>query len=143
MRRGDIRTGTLDTVTRAPSRRHVAWAVAADLACLVVFVALGRTSHSLNGGPGWFVAVLWPFVIGWFVVALITRLYTAAHGGWWRVALTCLGGVTVALVLRATFTSRATPVTFGIVALVFVTLATLGWRLAAAAVTRVRVRASA
>ena len=56
MRRGDIRTGTLDTVTRAPSRRHVAWTVAADLACLVVFVALGRTSHDLHGGPGWFFA---------------------------------------------------------------------------------------
>jgi hypothetical protein len=136
--------GTLTTVTRDAPRRHLGWAaVAADAACLLVFVALGRTSHDLHGGPGWFFAVLWPFAVGWFAVAALTRLYTADTRPWWRAALTSLGGVTLALVLRATFTSRATPVTFGIVALVFLSLVTLGWRLAARGVARVRVRSSA
>jgi Protein of unknown function (DUF3054) len=143
MRAAGSRPGTLTTVTRDASRRHVGWVVAADAACLLVFVALGRSSHSLNGGPGWFLAVLWPFAVGWFAVAVLTRLYTSDSGLWWRAAVTCLGGVTLALVLRATFTTRATPVTFGIVALVFLSLATLGWRLAARGVARVRVRSSA
>jgi len=111
-------------------------AAAADTACLVVFVALGRTSHDLHGGAGWFVAVLWPFAVGWFGAALATRLYTARSHRWWRASATVLLGVTLALVLRATVTSRATPVVFGIVALAFLALTTLGWRLVAAAVTR-------
>ena len=143
MRAARTRPGTLTNVTRDAPRRHVGWVVTADAVCLLVFVALGRTSHSLNGGPGWFFAVLWPFAVGWFAVAALTRLYTADSRLWWRAAATSLGGVTLALVLRATFTSRATPVTFGIVALVFLSLATLGWRLAVRGVARVRVRASA
>jgi hypothetical protein len=39
-------------------------------------------------------------------------------------------------VLRATLTGRATPVVFGVVALGFVALGTLGWRAAARVLTR-------
>jgi hypothetical protein len=118
-------------------------AVAADAACLVVFVAVGRTSHDLHGGVGWFVAVLWPFALGWFAVAFATRLYTARTHRWWRAAATVVLGVTVALVLRASLTTRATPLVFGVVALSFLALATLGWRLVVAALGRRRASVAA
>jgi hypothetical protein len=118
-------------------------AVAADAACLVVFVAVGRTSHDLHGGAGWFVAVLWPFALGWFAVAFATRLYTARTHPWWRAAATVVLGVTVALVLRASLTTRATPLVFGVVALSFLALATLGWRLVVAALGRRRASVAA
>jgi Protein of unknown function (DUF3054) len=114
------------------------WAAVADAACLVAFVAIGRTSHDLHGGAGWFVAVLWPFAVGWVGAALVTRLYTARDHPWRRAGATVLLGVTVALVLRATLTTRATPVIFGVVAVSFLALATLGWRLVVAALGRWR-----
>ena len=110
------------------------WAPAADAVCLGAFVAIGRTSHDLHGSVGWFVAVVWPFAVGWYAAALATRLYQARSRPWWRATATVVLGVTLALVLRATLTSRATPVVFGGVALAFLAVATLGWRLAAALV---------
>ncbi|HEV2309327.1 MAG TPA: DUF3054 domain-containing protein [Acidimicrobiia bacterium] len=115
----------------------------ADAACLVAFVLIGRTSHDLHGGAGWFVAVLWPFALGWAAAALVTRLYTARTHPWWRAAATVLLGVTAALVLRATLTSRSTPVIFGVVAVLFLALATLGWRLGVALLARRRASVTA
>ena len=114
-------------------------AVVLDGAALAVFVALGRANHHLHGSGGWFLTVLWPFVVGWFAVAMATGLYAARSAPWWRAAATCLLGVTLALVLRAGVTGRSTPAVFGLVALVFVTLFTLGWRVVARGVARVRV----
>lgn len=125
------------------TRRAARWAAVADAACLVAFVAIGRTSHDLHGGPGWFVAVLWPFAVGWVGAALVTRLYTARDHPWWRAGATVLLGVTAALVLRATLTTRATPVIFGVVAVSFLALATLGWRLVVAALSRRRASVAA
>ena len=123
--------------------RRAGWAALADLACLVAFVAIGRRSHDLHGGAGWFGAVLWPFVVGWVGAALVTRLYTARTHPWWRAEATVLLGVTAALVLRATLTTRATPVIFGVVAVSFLALATLGWRLVVAVLTRRRASVAA
>lgn len=120
------------------TRRAARWAAAADAACLVAFVLIGRTSHDLHGGAGWFVAVLWPFAVGWVAAALVTRLYTARAHPWWRAVATVLLGVTVALVLRASLTTRATPVIFGVVAVSFLALTTLGWRLVVAVLSRRR-----
>ena len=116
-------------------------AVAADALCLVAFVAIGRTSHDLHGGLGWFVDVLWPFAVGWAVAAVATRLYVARSHPWARLAVTGAAGVTLALVVRATLTTRATPVVFGFVAACFLALTTFGWRAVRALVTRRRVPA--
>lgn len=121
--------------------RSAALAVGADAVCLLAFVAIGRTSHDLHGRAGWFLDVLWPFAVGWFVAAVATRLYTAASIPWARAAATSVLGVTAALVLRATLTTRSTPIIFGVVAFSFLTLTTLGWRAAARLVGRVRVSA--
>jgi hypothetical protein len=110
-----------------------------DAAALVAFVALGRANHHLHGGGGWFLTVLWPFVVGWFAAALATGLYSARSAPWWRAVATCVLGVALALVLRAAVTGRSTPVVFGLVALAFISLTTLGWRLVARLAARARV----
>ena len=131
-------------MTRPRLGRAARRAVLADTACLVAFVALGRRSHDLHGGSGWFFAVLWPFLVSWFAAAAATGLYAARSRPWRRLSATCLLGVTLALVLRATVTGRATPVVFGVVALTFLALTTAGWRAGARVVTGVTgVRVSA
>ena len=111
-------------------------AVVLDAVALVAFVALGRTNHHLHGSGGWFLTVLWPFVVGWFAAALATGLYTARTALGRRAVATCLLGAALALVLRVTVTGRSTPVVFGLVALAFISLATLGWRVVARGVRR-------
>ncbi len=119
--------------------RQAGVAVAADAACLVAFVLLGRGSHGLNGGSDWFVTVLWPFVVGWYAAALVTRLYVSAVHPWRRAAATAALGVTIACLVRVTATSRSTPVVFGVIAVLFITLTTVGWRVATRLLRRVRV----
>jgi Protein of unknown function (DUF3054) len=122
--------------------RRPALAAVLDGVCLVAFVVLGRGSHGLNGGSDWFLTVLWPFVVGWYAATFITRLYRAATHPWRRAAANVTVGVTVACVIRLVATSRSTPVVFGVVAFSFLVLTTVGWRVAAQLVTRVRARAS-
>jgi hypothetical protein len=135
-RRATLAPVTSDRVSRAGV------AAALDGVCLVAFVVLGRGSHGLNGGSDWFVTVLWPFVVGWYAATFITRLYLAGTHPWRRAAANVALGVTLACVIRLVATSRSTPVVFGVVAFSFLLLTTVGWRVAARIVTRVRVRAS-
>ena len=103
-------------------------ALGADVACFAAFVLLGRENHGLDTGFGWFLTVLWPFLLGWSLAAVATRLYSAASG-WARWVATWTLGVAAGLGLRVLFTGRATPLAFALVALVFVGLTTGGWRL--------------
>lgn len=106
-----------------------ALSLAADAVCLALFVALGHASHDINAGVSWYVTVLWPFLIGWFAVALILGLYTSPATRWLMLAYTWVAGCAVALVLRAAITHRTTPIAFILVTYVFIGLATFGWRL--------------
>jgi hypothetical protein len=132
--------GTLPRVTteRAP---RAGVAVALDGVCLVAFVVLGRGSHGLNGGSGWFLTVLWPFVLGWYAASFATGVYRVAGAAWRRVVANVALGVTAACLIRVAVTGRSTPVVFGVVAFTFLLLATLGWRAGARLVARVRVSA--
>lgn len=109
-----------------------------DLLCLAVFVALGRESHGIGRGAGWYFTVLWPFALGWFAVAIAVGLYTRANRPWQRLSVTWVLGVALALVLRAVFTHRGSFSTFAIVAYVFIGLATFGWRGFVLALRRLR-----
>lgn len=106
-----------------------------DAACLCVFVVLGRESHGIDAGPAWFLDVVWPFLAGWFAVAIATRLYTSPRirRG---LAVTGIVGIALALVLRGLVTHRATPAAFVMVAYGFLLVATFGWRVLQAAVSR-------
>ena len=100
-----------------------------DALCLIVFVAAGRQSHDLQGGASWFFVVAWPLLAGWFLTALLARLYVRGDRTWLRLAATLVVGIAIALLLRATITHRDTPVAFVVVAYLFITALTVGWRL--------------
>ena len=106
-----------------------------DLACLCVFVLLGRESHGVDGGPWWFLTVLWPFVAGWFAAALALRVYPSP-ARLQRVVATALIGTAAGLLARAVVTHRDVPPAFIGVALGFIVLSTVGWRVAVGAITR-------
>jgi chromate transport protein ChrA len=114
---------------------------AVDAVCLAVFVVLGRESHDISSGISWYLTVLWPFLLGWFIAALAVRVYTSWPERWTLLAATWVGGIAIALVLRAVVTQRDTPVAFIIVAYAFIGLVTFGWRLAVRGLILLRGRA--
>jgi Protein of unknown function (DUF3054) len=119
-----------------------ALAAGADLLCLALFVALGRASHDISSGIAWYLTVLWPFLVGWFVVAVALRLYRSPLDRWVVLACTWIAGCAIALGLRAVLTHRSTPIAFIIVTYIFIGLTTFGWRLFVLGLTRVRSRES-
>ncbi|HVC05866.1 MAG TPA: DUF3054 domain-containing protein [Candidatus Acidoferrales bacterium] len=121
--------------------RRTVLPAAVDALCLAVFVVLGRESHDIASGIAWYLTVLWPFLVGWFVAALALRTYASWPQRWTLLAATWAGGIVIALVLRAVVTQRTTPVAFIIVAYAFIGLATFGWRLTVRALTLLRGRA--
>jgi Protein of unknown function (DUF3054) len=106
-----------------------ALAAGVDAVCLALFVALGRASHDISSGIAWYLIVLWPFLVGWFVVALALRLYASPIDRWVMLTCTWVVGTAIALGLRAAITQRNTPITFIIVTYIFIGLTTFGWRL--------------
>src|SRR4051812_9760547 len=125
-----------EAVTRA---RTMPLAPVLDAVCLSLFVGLGRESHGIGRGVGWFFTVLWPFALGWFAVALAVGLYSARTRVWSRLAATWIAGIGIGLILRAVFTHRASLSTFAVVVYVFVGVFTFGWRAVALALRRSRV----
>lgn len=119
----------------ALSIRRLSWrygpvAFAADMACLVAFVILGRQAHEPGSGAGRVLTVLWPFVAGWLLAATATGLYWARRRRW-SLPVTIVAAISLALLLRATLTHRGVTVAFTIVAVGFISLFTCGWRLLA------------
>ena len=120
--------------------RFAAVAPLVDAVCLCAFVLLGRESHGLDQGASWFFVVVWPFIAGWFGAALILSLYAARTRPWARVVASGVAGVKIALMLRVTVTHRDAPPAFVAVALGFILLTTVGWRVAVLAVRERRSR---
>ncbi|HEX5588393.1 MAG TPA: DUF3054 family protein [Acidimicrobiia bacterium] len=113
-----------------PSPPRVRFAPAIDLACITAFVLVGGWSHDeLHEGLAWFVRVMWPLCVGFFVLALMTRLYSRTAGVWSALAITCVGGVVLTQLLRGTFTGHPYLSVFALIALTFLALTTFGWRL--------------
>ncbi len=117
-----------------------ALAIGLDAVCLALFVALGRASHDISSGVGWYLTVLWPFLVGWFVVAVALQLYRAPLDRWVILACTWVAGSVIGLVLRASVTHRNTPVAFIIVTFIFIGVTTFGWRLSVLGLDWVRRR---
>jgi hypothetical protein len=119
------------------SRRWVAPAL--DLLAIVVFIAVGRDRHEVSWNLEWFFTVWWPLTVGWAVGALATRLYQRGEQTWLRLAGTIVIAVLLGGLLRTT-TGRVAYSVFTVVALAFLSLVTVGWRLIALAITRRRAR---
>ncbi len=114
------------------SRMNQLWPIAAclDFVVLFSFVAIGHASHGLTGGVSWYVVVLVPFVIGWYGMALLVRLYSSRSVLPVRLwASTWVAGVVISLGVRVLLTHRGIPLPFDVVAGCYIGGLTLMWRL--------------
>ena len=127
-------------VTREPiptSQRRsstAAGALTADLACVLVFTALGRRSHAEGVSLAGVAETAWPFITGTLAGWLLSR-------GWRRPTAIAPTGlavwvctVVVGMALRKV-TSAGIAVSFIVVASLVTALLLLGWRAALAALT--------
>jgi peptidoglycan/LPS O-acetylase OafA/YrhL len=112
-------------------------AAVADLAVLVVFVAIGRRTHHEDAGVDGFFRVLWPFAVGLVVGWAATGLARAPLE-WRRAVPAWLLTVAVGIALRVVVQGRDFKVSFAIVALVFTGACMLGWRAAVRFARRTR-----
>jgi Protein of unknown function (DUF3054) len=110
--------------------RSARLAVVLDIACVLVFVIIGRASHTKGESLAGIASTAWPFLAGLGVGWLAAR-------GWRRPLAISPEGLaiwlcTVALgmILRVV-AGQGTAVAFIVVALAFLALFLLGWRLLA------------
>jgi FtsH-binding integral membrane protein len=104
-------------------------AVSADFGCVLLFVAIGRANHHDGGGLAGLWGTLWPFAAGLAIGLLATRfwrrptaLLPTGVGVW-------LSTVAAGMILRV-LAGQGTAFTFVLVALGFLGLSLLGWRVA-------------
>jgi hypothetical protein len=123
--------------TRPAPRVHPVVAAGIDVCCVLVFVAIGRSAHHHGESVGGLASTAWPFLAGLGVGLAVTRAWRrpaaivpAGVGAW-------LGTVAVGMLLRVV-AGQGTAVAFIVVALCFLGLFLVGWRLVAAAVARWR-----
>jgi hypothetical protein len=110
--------------------RSAVRAAVLDACCVLLFVVIGRASHSKGETVAGVTSTLWPFVAGLAVGWLATRAWRrpaailpAGAGAW-------LGTVAIGMVLRV-LAGQGTAFSFILVALAFLGLFLLGWRLVA------------
>jgi len=108
--------------------RAIRLALVLDCCCVLAFVIIGRASHERGESLGGIVSTAWPFLAGlacgWLAVRAWRRplgLFPAGIGAW-------LGTVAAGMVLRVV-AGQGTAVAFVLVALGFLGLFLLGWRL--------------
>jgi hypothetical protein len=105
-----------------------AGAALADFCCVLVFVAIGRANHHAGGAVAGLWDTFWPFAVGAAAGMAVTRfwrrptaLVPTGVGVW-------LGTVAVGMTLRV-LAGQGTALAFILVALAFLGLFQLGWRL--------------
>jgi len=120
--------------------RAIRLALVVDCCCVLAFVVIGRASHARGEHLGGIASTAWPFLAGlaggWLAVRAWRRpfgLFPAGVGAW-------LGTVAGGMALRVV-AGQGTAVAFVLVALAFLGLFLLGWRVLAGLVpTAVRLR---
>ncbi|UFS60785.1 DUF3054 domain-containing protein [Subtercola endophyticus] len=129
-------TQTTPTPVRRPaSTRTIVIAAVVDVVLVLVFVLIGRSSHSEGFSLGGTLVTFWPFVVGLVVGWVATRA--------WRYPLRLvlpgipiwLFTVAVGMFLRV-LSGQGVEVSFVIVALIVLGVFLLGWRLIAGFVAR-------
>jgi DUF3054 family protein len=125
-------------VSRSPrSLQSASWAFPLDLVCVLVFVAIGRTVHDHGLKLAGIASTAWPFLsglaVGWAVVVATRRGATSFAGG----TLVCISTVAVGMVFRVV-SGQGTAFAFVLVALGFLGLGMVGWRVVAAGFRRMR-----
>lgn len=99
-----------------------------DLAFIVLFVAIGRSTHQHGDSAAGLVSTTWPFAVALAVAWVLTwrrgRGGTAPREGFVIVVIT----VALGMVLRVV-SGQGTAIAFIIVAIAFLSLFLVGWRL--------------
>lgn len=118
-----------------------AGACLADLCCVLLFVVIGRANHHAGGSIAGLASTAWPFLTG-AVAGMLAMRY------WRRPTAVVPTGVgvwlcTVAIgMLLRVVSGQGTAVAFILVALAFLGLFQLGWRVAATRATWAREKIS-
>jgi hypothetical protein len=115
--------------------RSVRVAAVLDVLCVLLFVVIGRASHTKGESLAGIASTSWPFLCGlaagWAASRAWRRplaLRPAGLAAW-------LGAVALGMILRVV-SGQGTAVAFIIVALAFLGLFLLGWRVVARLVAR-------
>ena len=109
----------------------------ADLGCVLLFVVIGRANHHAGGGLAGLWDTAWPFATGTAVGLLATRYWQRPTAvvpvgvGVW------LCTVAIGMLLRVV-SGQGTAFAFVLVALAFLGLFQLGWRVAVGRAARAR-----
>ncbi|MDT5207903.1 MAG: hypothetical protein QOF67_318 [Mycobacterium sp.] len=115
--------------------RQALIALLADVACVIVFAAIGRRSHAEGLTVPGIAQTAWPFLagtgVGWLVIGGWRRPFSVIPVG--VVVWACT--VVVGMVLRKLISAGVAP-SFVVVASVSTAVLLLGWRGAAALVRR-------
>jgi hypothetical protein len=124
------------TASRAAGRT-IALAAVADVALVLVFVLIGRSSHAEGFSVVGTLVTLWPFlaglVVGWLAVRAWRRPTTVLRAGvplW-------IATVVIGMLLRV-ISGQGIQVSFVIVAAIVLAVFLLGWRAIVAWITRAR-----
>ncbi len=109
------------------SRHAAASAVALDTALVLAFVVIGRTSHHAGGGLAGLAGTAWPFLGGLAAGETATRCWRRPAALWPTGIGVWLATVALGMVLRV-LAGQGTAAAFIAVALAFLGLFLLGWR---------------
>jgi Protein of unknown function (DUF3054) len=108
--------------------RSVRLAVILDCCCVLLFVIIGRASHAKGESLGGIASTAWPFLAGLAGGWLAARAWRRPSGLWPAGVGTWLGAAALGMVFRVV-SGQGTAVAFIGVALAFLGLFLLGWRL--------------
>jgi len=115
--------------------RSARLAVLLDVCCVLVFVIIGRASHTKGEMLGGIASTAWPFLaglaLGWVLSRAWLRPFALRPAG----VIVWLVTVALGMVLRVV-SGQGTAVPFIVVALAFLGLFLLGWRLLAGRLAR-------
>jgi hypothetical protein len=118
-------------------RNAIAAALALDICCVLVFVVIGRASHTKGESLAGVASTSWPFLcglaVGWAAARAWRRPLTIRPAA----IVVWLCTVAVGMILRVV-SGQGTAVAFIIVALAFLGLFLLGWRLIGRLAARLR-----
>ena len=120
---------------KLPRMRSARVSVVLDVLCVLIFVVIGRASHTQGESLAGIASTSWPFLcglaVGWAVSRAWRRPLALRPAG----LAVWLCTVALGLVLRVV-SGQGTAVAFIVVALAFLGLFFLGWRLLARLLTR-------
>ncbi|MBC9944201.1 DUF3054 domain-containing protein [Leucobacter sp. cx-328] len=121
----------------APAPRTVIAAALLDATLVVIFAALGRSSHSRDATALGLLETAWPFLAGLAIMWLIVRAWRAP-GDVIRTGVPIWSGTVLFGMLLRALTGAGTAFSFVLVTITVLCLFLVGWRLISTLIRRRR-----